>query len=130
MKYERISFQTRAGIIMHKDCQAACNSTKRCDNCKLEEEMLKRLYELENKIDNNTLVKLPCKEGDKLYCYWNDSVKEFEVTHFVLEHGKIKIYGSSDEWHYLFICYADDVGSEVFYSREDAEEARTERSNT
>jgi hypothetical protein len=123
MKYERISFQTRAGIIMHKHCQAACNSTKRCDDCKLEEEMLKRLYELENKIDNNILVELPCKVGDKLYCCRNDSVKEIEVTHFVFEHGKIKIYGSYEEWHYLYICDAADVGNEAFHFREEAEKA-------
>ena len=36
----------------------------------------KRLYELEDKIENDTLVELPCKVGDTVYVLREDSFAE------------------------------------------------------
>lgn len=125
MKYKRISKRAKAGahpIVLHIECEAKCEPIfKRCEYCDLEKALLNRLCELEDRIEDGTLVELPCKIGDKLYGYRGSSVEEIEVTHFVLEHGKVKIYGSYDEWRYLYICDADAVGREVFYSREEAQ---------
>lgn len=129
MKYERISLRAPAGaksVVLHKDCKEKCELLKRCEYCDLEKALLTRLCELEDRIENEVLVEIPCKVGDKLYGYRNDSIKEIEVTHFVLEHGKIKIYGSYEEWQYLFIGYADDVGKTIFHKREEAETALKE----
>jgi hypothetical protein len=52
MKYERL---TKRGVDWHDDVQ--------CDD----EEVYNRLAELEDKIENGTLVELPCKVGDTLY---------------------------------------------------------------
>lgn len=124
MKYERISLRAPAGaksVVLHIACKEKCELLKRCEYCDLEKELLNRLCELEDRIENGELVELPCKVGDRLYGYRNDSIKEIEVTHFVLEHGKIKVYGSYEEWQYLFIGYADDVGKTIFHKREEAE---------
>ena len=52
MKYERL---TKKGIDWHDDVQ--CN----------DEEIYNRLAELEDKIENGTMVELPCKVGDTLW---------------------------------------------------------------
>ena len=129
MKYKRISKRTMAGVktvVLHVECEAKCEPIfKRCEYCDLEKELLNRLCELEDGIEDGTLAELPCKIGDKLYGYRNDAIKEIEVTHFVFEHGKIKIYGSYEEWQYLYICDADDVGKTIFHTQEEAEAAPT-----
>lgn len=41
-------------------------------------EILERLAELEDKLENGTLIELPCKVGDKLYSIPFDNSKIFE----------------------------------------------------
>lgn len=45
-----------------------------------------RLAEIEDKIDNGTLIEMPCKVGDKIYICYGVSVEEWEVV-------SIQIYG-------------------------------------
>ena len=60
MKYERISKRAKAGahpVVLHVDCEAKCEPIfKRCEYCDLEKELLNRLADLEDKIENGTLV--------------------------------------------------------------------------
>lgn len=48
--------------------------------------LLERLADLEDKIENGTLVELPCKVGDKIYVCYGVCVDEWEVV-------SIQIYG-------------------------------------
>ena len=62
MKYERISKRTMAGVkpvILHVECEKKCEPFfKRCEYCELEKELLNRLCELEDMIEDGTLVRI------------------------------------------------------------------------
>ena len=62
-----------------------CNDMTACD-----EEILNRLAELEDKIENGTLIELPCKVGDWLY-YIHENIihkaKVEEIRFNVYKHG-------------------------------------------
>ncbi len=81
-----------------------------------------RLYELENAIENDTLVFLPCKVGDEFwwllqlydgsYMATLEKVQAIEIT----ERGVTIINMTGDEW-YL---------SEIYFTKEAAEKALEE----
>lgn len=62
MKYERISKRSKAGahpVVLHVECEAKCEPIfKRCEWCDLEKELLNRLADLEDKIENGTLIEV------------------------------------------------------------------------
>lgn len=62
MKYERISKRAKAGahpVVLHVECEAKCEPIfKRCEWCELENELLFRLADLEDKIENGTLIEV------------------------------------------------------------------------
>ena len=76
MEYQRLTKRNCAGYIVpvkpitsgYSNIQAA------------EEELLDRLGELEDKIENGTLVELPCKVGDVMYEVIGDAyIDEWEI---------------------------------------------------
>ena len=59
-------------------------------------EKLNRLAELEDKIENGTLIELPCKVGDTGYCIYRDDDYEYwieaeEVVDFIINDCDIDI---------------------------------------
>lgn len=71
MKYERMTMINNGFIDTNcrncKQCKKVgrkyiCNDMTACD-----EEIINRLCELEDKIENGTLIELPCKVGDTVY---------------------------------------------------------------
>ena len=64
--YKRISKRAMAGVkpvILHVECEAKCEPIfKRCEYCDLEKELLNRLADLEDKIENGELVESVEKE--------------------------------------------------------------------
>ncbi len=60
MEYKRISKRCKAGAhpcVIHIECEKKCNPIfKRCEWCDLEKELLNRLADLEDKIENGQLV--------------------------------------------------------------------------
>lgn len=72
------------------------------------------LAELEDKIENGTLVELPCNVGDKFYVAY-ESTKEYEEREccgFSVVDGRVEVINEVDGRY-----YAD----EVCFSKEDAE---------
>lgn len=76
MEYKRLTKRNCAGYVVpvkpimsgYSNIQAA------------EEELLDRLAELEDKIENGTLVELPCKVGDVMYEVIGDAyIDEWEI---------------------------------------------------
>lgn len=49
----------------------------------------KRLYELENLLDNELLVELPCKVGDTVYMIWVDKLDENNAPIHKIQSGNI-----------------------------------------
>lgn len=97
-----------------------------CSNYDRFLETYSRLAELEGKIENGTLVELPCEVGDKIYratefiplfsenCLW--TVLDFEIVKIEIYQGEILFYDDSDNEIRL-----DDFGKTVFLTEEAAE---------
>lgn len=84
-------------------------------------EMKKRLWDFENKIENGTLIELPCKIGDIVYVTYGIEVECWEVT-------SIQIYGfnmllrlrhrGTDNYSSQYIS---ELGEHLFLTKEQAE---------
>lgn len=111
MEYKRLTDRTKAELL--EDCH-------NCPYCGVEflydchQKVGERLAELEDKIENGTLIELPCKLGDTVYCLckgnyvlvgektgWTYDIKEFKFT--------LSVFGT---WKY---------GETLFLTREEAE---------
>ena len=89
-----------------------------------------RLAKLEDKIENGTLIELPCKVGDKIWyisMLWRDGkfmgeIYDANVSGFYVSDGLIQI---EDDIIYHYHNY----GEEVFLTREEAEAKLKELQN-
>lgn len=68
MKYERITGKRNDGTYYIKKCNKVdCDGHCCCCDFGFDEELREHLGHLEDKIENGTLVELPCKVGTKIY---------------------------------------------------------------
>lgn len=103
-----------------------------------------KLCEFEDKIENGTLIELPCKVGDAVYRIakmYNgktlivDGIAfEFAITHESSQNDKYRFYfwAKPDDTHtsrqHSLWCEFTDFGKTVFLTREEAEKALAEKS--
>lgn len=83
---------------------------------------LQRLYELENAIENGTLVFLPCKVGDEFWWILKKHSGEYEILKEKVKQIRICDYG-------FIIIDFDGAGwelSEIYFTKEAAEKALEE----
>lgn len=76
-----------------------------------------KLEELEDKIENGTLVKLPCKIGDEIYGISNEGIIEENVSAIEIEDNDITIWTNT--------CYEinpKEIGDIWFFNKKEAEE--------
>lgn len=70
MKYKRLTTRSKDGYV-HYNCSKKdmkdCGLYYNCGECHKSTEVLYRLAELEDKMENGTLIGLPCKVGDTVY---------------------------------------------------------------
>jgi len=95
------------------------------------ENVYNRLYELENAIENNTLLFLPCKVGDKFWCLaeyysisdgWVDEIVKHTVSEIRILSNAIYLYDENDDEY--------DTSDVILYmTKEDAEKALRELCN-
>ena len=81
-----------------------------------------RLYELENAIENETLVFLPCKVGDEFWWILNKYSGEYEIVEEKVKQIRICNYG-------LYIIDYDGSGwylGEIYFTKEAAEKVLEE----
>ena len=102
----------------------------------LEEERMRlkqQVKEYQDKIEQGTLIELPCKVGDTVYVPWKydgvSSIAFFTVKHIIFTHGKeayirtgfdtddTGFYNQFNGGQFDFI----DFGKTVFLTREEAE---------
>ncbi len=117
MKYERLTEKEKMNGAVCFDCKKCSKKTK-CDG-QCEEEAVKKLWELENKIENGTLIELPCKLGDTVY---RIRKKPYPI---VLERFVVKItlcfnHKGQYEWQ-IFTTTEDTLGKTVFLTKAEAE---------
>lgn len=84
------------------------------------EEVSKRLYELENAIENGTLAFLPCKVGDEFWWILNKYSGEYEIVEEKVKQIRICIIDYDGSWWYL---------NEIYFTKETAQKALEEMEN-
>ena len=94
MKLERLTEYDKQGIVHYVRCNEFPNKGcyGECGSCGVQIKGKQRLAELEDKIENGTLVELPCKVGDKLYLVYSPfgDVEEWEITDIQI--GNVKLF--------------------------------------
>ena len=106
MKYKRLTKKDERGFY-HYNCtkkdQEDCLLYENCGEC-YGAHVLYRLAELEDKIENGTLIELPCKVGDTVYAIGKKKVGQIRKCIV----GDISIAGSSVEVHFDCDYSCDD----------------------
>lgn len=91
-----------------------------------------RLAELEDKIENGTLIELPCKVGDIVYQITRDFVSEYKIKGFrCFENGNIFFEWQCIKGIYINIhgFYINEIGKTVFLTKAEAEAKLKEQQN-
>ena len=119
MKYERLTEKNSRGewIVRRVEGYSDCASVFSKDGNFLIGNVCDRLAELENKIENGTLVELPCKVGDKVYYIWlNESISESKIDVIRIRRNTITFDTASGMTYLL-----EHLGQSVFLTKEQAE---------
>lgn len=88
-----------------------CNQCSHCEvaYCDNAEDAITRLAELEDKIENGTLVEFPCKVGDKVYQFDNGGeIYESEIKGLIYDCGN-------------FAFDERAIGTSIFLTKAEAE---------
>lgn len=120
MKYERLT-ERRGKYIALKG-----------KDLHLEEEytiLKNRFAELEDQIENGTLIELPCKVGDMIHIVGKLGIEEFIVQAIsitVLDHdcwgtNYIQFVDKNGHKKFNYQVYFSEIGKTVFLTREEAE---------
>lgn len=112
--YKRLTERNSVGLVdtLCKHCMFNGDCTKPRTHC--DRAVRERLYELEDKIENGTLIDLPCKVGDTVYEI-NTILCEYcehEVGGFSVENGELIILDCIDNRYRV---------SELCFSKAEAE---------
>lgn len=91
MKYKRLSPKHKiSDIVKEYEKQGTSVIWSSCTVCGVTlVDLLDRLAELENKIENGTLIELPCKVGDTVYMIWIERLDENYAPIYKIQSGKI-----------------------------------------
>lgn len=123
MEYKRVTERNDKSEAIYK---TKTNADSIVENFKIhairEGEVLDRLAELEDKIENGTIIELPCKVGKEIYyisMIWRDGnfigeIYKANVSGFYISDGFIQI---EDDIIYHYHNY----GEEVFLTKAEAE---------
>ena len=126
-KYERLTKRDEEfGIIaLCPSCsrKAICDKQEECVDCITEEQ--ERLAELEDKIENGTLIELPCKVGDTFYyvSQIKNKVEKHNVTGFEIS-KELRIRTISDCYsngNYIAYFYSSYFNKTLFKTKAEAE---------
>ena len=143
MEYNRLTKKDERGFY-HYNCtekdQEDCVLYESCGEC-YGTSVLYRLAELEDKIEQGTLIELPCKVGDTVYWVWEEytngkqklSIEEWdvEVIHIEENAWSVKGFGKEreDGSRAFFWCHSSRFGIWWFLTREEAEKRLKELQN-
>lgn len=105
MKYERLTYRQGKGI-------GIINNDDSPDNQRIYT-AIERLVELEDKIENRTLIELPCKIGDTIYMVYQKRAKVTANWFWIIKKSKLSFANMER--------VLKDFGNYVFLTRLDAE---------
>jgi hypothetical protein len=138
MEYKRLT-ERRGSLVIDKcgNCENVSNP-QGCIESMCYEVMKNRLAELEDKIEQGTLIELPCKVGDTVYWVWEEytngkqklSIEEWEVEKICIEKNEWAVKGLGEELvegvRQFFWCHSSKFGIWWFLTREEAEKRMLE----
>ena len=111
-EYKRFTERVDSGFVSELDCRIAYN----------------KLSAIEDKIEQGTLIELPCNVGDTVYIvYAFSGVLEWEVEEIVIMEKRIR-FRISHKGTYNF-AFLSEKGETLFFSREEAEKRLEELQN-
>lgn len=114
-EYKRLTKKEGIGRFVKSDC-ITCKHHKDditgCDFCGGDEMCNKwccgvlynRLAELEDKIENKTLMELPCKVGDKVYCIYHFDYVEEDFEYDIIPEEVVDIIVQEDDFDIGTAC--------------------------
>lgn len=128
MEYKRLTKRNCAGYVVPVKLIMSGYSNIQT----VEEELLDRLAELEDKIENGTFVELPCKVGDVMYeVVEGIPIQEWEIESICFNRtypkGVIWAERTRDFAHWKF--WIEDCGTKWFTTKAEAEKALEEIKN-
>ena len=122
MKYERLT-KSYKGAPLHTDMEVTDG-----------DEIYERLAELEDEIEQGTLIELPCKVGDTVYKIMHvcghRRIVEFEVSRISIYEKEVCIFfhKSKESWH-EWCTKPHHFEGNIFLTREEAEKRLKELQN-
>ena len=134
-EYERFTEKNERGFYKYKcseDDKKDCLLMENCGEC-YGSKVLDRLGELEDKIEQGTLIELPCKVGDTIYVPWvyddKSCVSFHEITRIEIYKNSIDLcfYVDTDIYYVWVYIYSQgrfsisELGNRFFLTREEAE---------
>ena len=125
MEYDRLTGKSECGY-NNLDACLNCDLEMDCGLCPYWAKALDRLAELEAKIEQGTLIELPCKVGDTVYKIMHvcghRRIVQFEVSRISIYEKDICVFfhKSKESWH-EWCTKPHHFGSNIFLTREEAE---------
>ena len=128
MKYERLT-ERRSNLVIDKcgNCENVRNP-QGCTEHRCYEVIKTRLAELEDKIENGTLIDTRVKIGQRVYMrgFWKGDFDEYIVSNIIMENGELK-YHLKHDFDEGKTCYSVTVFTlkefeEVFLTEAEAEQ--------
>jgi hypothetical protein len=124
MKYERLTKRNRRGFANFKNCNEQ-DCIEDCGCCKHQHEINNRLLELEDKIENGTLIELPCKVGDTVFRLDINNRGELFVEELLITEIKITVdmlrFIVRTKKYAEATLYRNSIGATWFLTKAEAE---------
>jgi hypothetical protein len=116
-EYKRLTGKGAKGVVITSGCKTCGGCTLDCAHV---EGALKRLAELEDKIEQGILIELPCKVGDTVYVIRKKALKGHweEHRYIVDEWGKLAVY---EKEFNLVLFSVSKIGEDYFLTKAEAE---------
>lgn len=128
-KYKRLTQREKGSFYIAKECEKCTDAE--CAwiyNCEHRVNAFCRLAELEDKIENGTLVELPCKVGDNVYHLSDKKICEEVVKQikYNIYNGEIDLLNSNimtdDDYSKDYNFYRiSKLGKSLFLTKSEAE---------
>ena len=124
MKDDRLTEYNDDRLVCLKACKEWPHNTcgAECGSCGVNIQAKQRLAELEDKIENGTLVELPCKVGDTLYLVYSPfgDIDEWEITDIQIGKENVLRLGHKGTYDYAAVLFKE-LGEHAFLTKAEAE---------
>lgn len=124
MEYKRLTNKDKNGFY-HYNCtkeeKKDCCLWESCGEC-YGSKVLRKLGELEDKIEQGLMIELPCKVGDTVYEVFKDHIppfiKETKIEKIVVTGKGLRLRLARNSFYETAVS---SIGKTLFFTREEAE---------